>query len=249
MWPVLVEPSAQRLEVLDDAVVDHGDRARGSRGAGARCGRSGPRAWPSACGPSRPSRRASVADQGALELRELARPASTTTRSSPSTTATPAESYPRYSSRRRPSMTIGSASSGPDVADDAAHEAPTLAGGPASPEASRRRCGDVRRAERATHGAGDRLGVLARQVLGLGLDHDAHERLGAGRSHQDASVLAQRAPPTRWTASQTSAGVLERVAVAHVDVDQPLRVAAHHRGQRRRRCDRVRPRARGSGRP
>ncbi len=31
----------------------------------------------------------------------------------PSSTATPAESYPRYSSRRRPSTTIGSASSGP----------------------------------------------------------------------------------------------------------------------------------------
>ena len=45
----VLELGAQRGEVLDDAVVDDGDLAGWRRGAGARCGRSGRRAWPSGC--------------------------------------------------------------------------------------------------------------------------------------------------------------------------------------------------------
>ena len=76
---------------------------RRRRRAGGRCGRSGRRGWPSGCG------RCPVVDAGSGSRAEQrlagwrACPAFLRTASAPSaTTATPAESYPRYSSRRRP---------------------------------------------------------------------------------------------------------------------------------------------------
>ncbi len=78
----------------------------------ARCGRSARRGSPTACGPSRsspgrrPRPRARASSSDSL-------PARFTTERPPSIIATPAESYPRYSRRRRPSRTTGSAWSGP----------------------------------------------------------------------------------------------------------------------------------------
>ncbi len=65
------------------------------------------RVWPMPTAPpGMPSASSAASSSASL-------PARFTTPSPPSITATPAESYPRYSSRRRPSRTIGSASSGP----------------------------------------------------------------------------------------------------------------------------------------
>ena len=65
------------------------------------------RVWPIAVCPASGSAPASAASSSA------SLPARLTTVSSSASTATPAESYPRYSRRRRPSSTMGSAWSGP----------------------------------------------------------------------------------------------------------------------------------------
>jgi hypothetical protein len=92
-----LELAAQAGEILDDAVVDDGDPAVGGEvRVGVAVGRAAVR------GP--PGRSASAFSR----LASL--PAFFSVRRVPSTTtATPAESYPRYSSRRRPSRTMLSA--------------------------------------------------------------------------------------------------------------------------------------------
>src|SRR2546427_5446231 len=79
-------------------------------------------------------------------------------------------------------------------------------------------------ADRGTHGAGNCAGMLGGHVRPFGLDHDANERFGTRRAHEDPSLLAQdrlcfanRGPDL--------VGALERLSISNGNVDEHLRVA------------------------
>src|SRR3954454_21817613 len=109
-------------------------------------------------------------------------------------TATPAESYPRYSSRRSPSRTTSNESCGPTY-PTMPHISRTIPG-KSGPTADPERHSVPRGVPFATSGRGgddlcqprgDRVGLL----LGGGLDHHADELLGAGGAQQRPAGVAE----------------------------------------------------------
>ena len=113
---------AQRGVVLDHPVVDDRDRspARPPTCGWAFRSLAGPcvahRVWLIPHGPAR-----GLAVERLLERPDPPRPLADDQPRPSSRVATPALSYPRYSSRRRPATRIGLASCAPGVADDPAH--------------------------------------------------------------------------------------------------------------------------------
>ena len=127
LHPVGLQLAAQRGEVLDDAVVHDRDLAGGvtmrvriAVGGPAVGGPAG-MAQPGAARSALP---ASVSSSAASRLASRPARRRTVRPPWPSSSATPAESYPRYSIRRSASTTTPRASRVPHVADDSAHSHP-----------------------------------------------------------------------------------------------------------------------------
>ena len=163
-------------------------RARCSPCAGGRSRRSARRASPSACAPSRscpPAQR--LGRERRLELGQLAG------------ALADRRARRRRAPRRPRSRTRGTR---------AAADPPGRSGAPRRDPRSRRcrtcvssvpeppRPRPLSRARRATTSAID-VGVRARLVLGLGLDHHADERLGPAGAHQHAAASARARPRRR----------------------------------------------------
>src|SRR5215207_5467795 len=154
--------------------------------------------------------------------------------SSPSaTTAIPAESYPRYSSRRSPSRTTSRASCGPTyptiphigprVPAEADHSVrPAPQGGGVATPAVARTSGHTR----PSADGGDDLGQPVRDLVGLllggRLDHDPHELLGArGAQQHPAGIPELCLDGVHGLGDRVALG--DREPVGDRDVDQDLR--------------------------
>ena len=101
--------------VLEDAVVDEGQPCPSSRGGGGRWPPWAGRGWPTGCARSRTRRRVAPRrpawpGRRASGCRWPPGPATGRPPAPAWATTSPAESYPRYSSRRRPSRSTGTTS-------------------------------------------------------------------------------------------------------------------------------------------
>ena len=219
------ELGAQLGEVLDDAVVDDGDLAVLAHVRVRVLRRSGRRGWPSACARCRSCTAAAGRCRAATRGSRACRP-SCGCRAAPSdTTATPAESYPRYSSRRSPSTTTCRACFSPTY-PTIPHMGARLPGAPGLPASAEQWPSTTRREAASATGLRPASAVAASTVSAYdaaprwprrrgqavataapgrrgGLDHHADDGLRARRAQQHATVA--RSPPPA-TAARRSVG-------------------------------------------